>query len=289
METRLGPVPVMVLGVFVLTGCVSLEPSSQPPEGTENGGQETGGNGQSEESEPPEIDPVELTYDQLDAEQIEYLLLDEDDWPYSLDSFEEEEDEYLSEWFAEWADYFRPLDGIDYSREEEDCFDGIAEMDRIESDGRENLFVGGLRDNPNTSFEEDVIMLGISSFRDEQDTASVWEDIHAVCDDVEIEEDGDRITVQVIEHNEWSGLHFTVEAGSFFDQDMFYDDLLMATKDHGENTLYAVGFDVSGGTFTDTLSAQLRKLEEGLPEDLLDGDAEDEDEDDEGLEDDDDV
>lgn len=100
METRLGPPAVAALTVFVLTGCVSMEPapsqeqsdSSAEAEGA--GGQD--GPGQ-EESPEPEADPAELTYDRLAAEQIEYLLLDEDEWHYTIDDFElEDDDPYLS-------------------------------------------------------------------------------------------------------------------------------------------------------------------------------------------------
>ncbi len=286
METRLGPLTVAALTMFALVGCVSMEPAAEQETSGQQGGtggeDDGGGTSQPEESEEPETDPAELTYDQLDADQIEYLLLDEDDWPYSLDTFElEDDDPYLSEYYAEWAEYWIPLEGIDYSSEEEDCFDGIAELDRIASDGRENVFVGGLRDNPNVSYEQDGVLLGISSFSGDQETVSVWEDLHAVCDGVEIEEDGDIIALSAVEQGGWRGVHMTVQAGSFFEQDLYHDDILLATLDRGENVVYAVGLDVTSGTFADVLRAQESKLEEGLPEDLDEGGADD----DEGLED----
>lgn len=287
METRLGPPAVAALTVFVLTGCVSMEPApsqEQPDSSSEAegaGGQD--GPGQ-EESPEPEADPAELTYDRLAAEQIEYLLLDEDEWPYTIDDFElEDDDPYLSGYYAEWAEYWIPLEDIDYSSEEEDCFDGIAELDRIASDGRENVFVGGLRDNPNVSYEQDGVLLGISSFSGEQETVSVWEDLHVVCDGVEIEEDGDVITLNAVEQGGWNGVHMTVQAGSFFEEDLYHDDILLATLDRGENVVYAVGLDVASGTFSDVLRAQERKLDEGLPEDLSEGGEKDDEDDDADL------
>lgn len=306
METRLRPLAVTALAALVLTGCVGLEPGADPegqqggsPEtaagetGTdESGTDETGADGDEAGQTRPEADPAELTYEALDAEQIEYLLLDEDAWPYALDSFEQEEDDpFLSEYYTEWAEYWIPLDGIDYTSEAQDCFDGIAELEEIESDGRENVFVGGLRDNPNVSYGEDVIMVGASSFGEEQDTASVWEEVHAACDGVEIEEDGDVVSLSAIEQGGWNGVHMAVQAGSFFEQDLYFDDILLATLDRGENIVYAVGMDVPSGTFTDVLRAQERRLDEGLPEDLDDADEDDEDDqdrDDQGEDDDED-
>ena len=291
METRLRPLAVTALAALVLTGCVGLEPTADLEEEDQSGSTDAGGSGESTpDPEEPEIDPAELTFEQLDADEIQYLLLDEDDWPYSVDGFDQEEDDpSLSEYYAEFAEYWVPLDGIDYSSEEEDCFDGIAELEDIETDGRENHFVSGLRENPNTSYEEDGILVGISSFRDEQDTASVWEAVLDACDGVEIEEDGDVVSIGAVEQGEWSGVHMTVQAGSFFEQDLYFDDILLATLDRGENIVYAVGMDVPAGTFTDVLRVQERKLDEGLPEDLDEGDEDDDhfDEDDDGgLEDD---
>lgn len=292
METRLRPLAVTVLAALALTGCVGLEPTADPEE-EQSGSTDAGGSSESTpDPEEPEIDPAELTFEQLDADEIQYLLLDEDDWPYSVDGFDQEEDDpSLSEYYAEFAEYWVPLDGIDYSSEEEDCFDGIAELEDIETDGRENHFVSGLRENPNTSYEEDGILVGISSFRDEQDTASVWEEVHAACDGVEIEEDGDVVSLSAIEQGGWNGVHMAVQAGSFFEQDLYFDDILLATLDRGENIVYAVGMDVPSGTFTDVLRAQERRLDEGLPEDLDDaddGDEDDQDRDDQDEDDDED-
>ncbi|GAA1455082.1 hypothetical protein ACFP47_02885 [Nesterenkonia lacusekhoensis] len=279
METGLRPLAVSALAALVLTGCVGLEPGSDvepgtDPEDQQSGPSETGAGEGGGDSGPDqsETDPAELTYEELDADQIEYLLLDEDDWPYALDSFEQEEgDPFLSEYYAEWAEYWIPLDGIDYTSEAQDCFDGIAALEEIESDGGENVFVGGLRDNPNVSYGEDVIMTGASSFGEEQDTAAVWEEVHRACDGVEIEEDGDVVSLSAIEQGSWNGVHMAVQAGSFFEQDLYFDDIFLATLDRGENIVYAVGMDVPSGTFTDVLRAQERRLDEGLPEDLDDG------------------
>ena len=77
----------------------------------------------------------------------------------------------------------------------------------------------------------------------------------------------------------------TVQAGSFFEQDLYFDDILLATMDRGENTVYAVGLDVPSGTFTDVLREQERKLDEGLPEDLQDDGGGSSDGEDDGLDD----
>lgn len=104
-----------------------------------------------------------------------------------------------------------------------------------------------------------------------------------VCDGVEIEEDGDVITLNAVEQGGWNGVHMTVQAGSFFEEDLYHDDILLATLDRGENVVYAVGLDVASGTFSDVLRAQERKLDEGLPEDLSEGGEKDDEDDDADL------
>lgn len=247
-----------VIGLAVaalgLTSCVGLngeqqesgpatsEETTTPESGS---GEETGnGNTTDEEDQDPTLQP-------LTTDQAEELLLSEDEFPFDVEEVTEESESIESSLATE----FGGGEGYDdLPPQERDCAEALAGLAELDDGQAESSLA--LSAVPAGATAESLLV-GVTSYPDEADTAELWEEISGYCDGLEIEDDEDVY---------FSAIDYEGAYGLTWGSDSFGEDIefTFASMDHGHNVFWFVSFNVPSYDVLDTIDAQQEKLEEGL-------------------------
>lgn len=202
------------------------------------------------------------TQEPLSESQIQQLLLDEDDFPFSgsFNEWESGTGGWIPTDVQGWTGWFPSEDDVEGyyeedAEEEEDtdwgaCLESMTSFHDADPVAEAEWSVS-VEDG------EKHAIVGISALEETPDFGGLWDDVISACEGEFVDDDGEaRQEVVRLNESGFEGITITHEEEDF--------SSAVASMDHGENLVWVATMDMDAEEIEGLLEAQRDKLREGL-------------------------
>ncbi len=197
------------------------------------------------------------TREPLTESQIEHLLVEEDDFPFSGNFSEDVPGGWLPADAAGWTQWFPDEDAVadyyEYDAEEDEtdwgaCLESMTPFYDADpqAEAESSVMLEG---------DEQLAVVGISTLEEAPEFDDLWSDVISACEGEFVDED-DEAGQEVVRLDEsgFEGINIIHEETSS----------ALVSMDHGENLVWVAAMDMSTEELEELLEAQRERLSEGL-------------------------